>query len=158
MREHLARIVVGIDGSEHSHRALVWAVTEAARLGARLLVVHALRFEVSPTDPNALEATRQIGRVAQHVLDHEVAWACAGGAAAEGSLVCADPGRALVDLSADADLLVVGRRGQGRLAATLLGSVSSACVRHARCPVVVVPDAVRAGLAQNVERNDAKAG
>jgi nucleotide-binding universal stress UspA family protein len=49
------------------------------------------------------------------------------------------PAEALVDLSADADLLVVGSRGHGGFGELLLGSVSHAVALHAVCPVVIVP-------------------
>jgi nucleotide-binding universal stress UspA family protein len=137
---HRQRIVVGVDGSDPSHRALEWAVAEASRWGAGLTIVHAWRFGVAPSDPTIHEATRQIGRAAQQLLDDEIDFALRAGVDAAGSLVFDAPARALIQSSRDADLLVVGSRGRGAVAATLLGSVSQACVRHARCPVVVVPD------------------
>ena len=50
------------------------------------------------------------------------------------------PGPTLIDKSEDAELIVVGTDGRGALARGLLGSVSSALVRHAHCPVAVIHD------------------
>jgi nucleotide-binding universal stress UspA family protein len=69
-------------------------------------------------------------------VDHEVMFTREAGVDATGVL----DSRGLIDASGDADRLVVGSRGRGAVAAAMLGSVSQACVRHARCPVVVVPD------------------
>lgn len=57
------------------------------------------------------------------------------------------PAPTLIDLSSDADLLVVGSRGHGGFASMALGSVSLQCVLHARCPVTVV----RGGAPARVE-------
>ena len=147
MTQRPLRIVVGIDGSEPSRRALRWAVNEALKWHADLTVLHAWRFGSSPTDPLVpQDAIRRVGAAAQHLLDDEVAFAREAGAEAAGSLVFATAVRALVDASAAADLLVVGSRGRGAVGAALLGSVSQACVRHAHCPVVVVPDTATVAL------------
>lgn len=53
------------------------------------------------------------------------------------SLVQGDPRSALIKAGRNADLLIVGRRGHGRLAGLLIGSVSSYCIAHATCPVLV---------------------
>jgi nucleotide-binding universal stress UspA family protein len=50
-----------------------------------------------------------------------------------------DPAQKLAEAARDADLLVVGSRGHGHLRHAVLGSVSEGCVRHATCPVVVLP-------------------
>jgi len=52
-----------------------------------------------------------------------------------------DPRTALVAASASAELLVVGNRGHGPITEAILGSVSSYCVHHAACPVVVIREA-----------------
>ena len=138
MSEIRAVIVVGTDGSEGSVKALRWALRQAQATGAEVRVVL------------AWEITAPLGYVA--TVD-DVDWAgIAGKAVAEASAAEPDvlvpistevindnPSNVLVEASKDADLLVVGGRGHGRVLGMLLGSVSDHCTHHSHCPVVVVP-------------------
>jgi nucleotide-binding universal stress UspA family protein len=130
-------IVVGVDGSPHARRALTWAVQEALLRQGRCLLVHA--FDYSATAAGGGGAAGELAGTAQEVLDREAAFARDSGAAVEERLVAEQAADALLDASRDADLLVVGTRGRGALASVLLGSVSTAVVHQAACPVVVVP-------------------
>jgi nucleotide-binding universal stress UspA family protein len=138
-------IVVGIDGSDESKRALHWAVEEARLRGAKLLAVHAwsYQFTAGPdyapaADPDFLESLRQ---QADQVLDEALAEAGTAGVEIERTAVEGPPAATLVDAAEGADLLVVGSRGRGGFSGLLLGSVSQQAAHHAPCPVVIVPPA-----------------
>jgi len=134
-------VVVGVDGSDASIRALRQAVIQARAQQAVLRVVHAW-LPTYMMDPDALAGVDAtvFEKSAQAVLDdcldqvHEDTL----GLRVEPVLVADAPGRVLVRQSADASLVVVGSRGRGELAELMLGSVSHRCVHHAACPVAVV--------------------
>jgi nucleotide-binding universal stress UspA family protein len=127
-------IVVGVDGTELGSAALRWATDEAQRRGCPLRVVTVapapqLAHTTSQPQEWAYRAGEQtVAAAAQHPTVH-----------IRHRTVSGAPGRALVEASRDAALLVVGSRGAGMLARALLGSVSAYCVNHAHCPVVIVP-------------------
>ena len=133
-------VVVGVDGSAGSRRALRWAAAEARLRGATLRVVHAWTYLDQPEgtfNPAYGEDD------ARRVLDDEVA---ALGPDSEGLeiervTVCDLPSRALLDAAAGADLVVVGARGLGGFEGLLLGSVSQQVAQHAPCPSAIVRDA-----------------
>ena len=142
------KIVIGIDGSAHSSAALRWAADEAALRSARLEIVHAWSFVpvATPADsglvPMAwtdnvelLAVTRKAAEDAAAAQVEDVLGADHG---ATVSVVEGGPAEALLDAAKDADLLVVGNRGRGNLAAALLGSTSAKVADSAPCPVVVV--------------------
>jgi nucleotide-binding universal stress UspA family protein len=137
------RIVVGVDGSPPARRALSWALDQARRCGTGCLLVHAFDFGVAAGSPFGGRAFEQIQAAAQALLDEEVALARGSGVAVDGRLVMGPAAAGLVEVSKNALMLVVGSHGRGGLAGMVLGSVSTACVHHAHCPVVVIPPVER---------------
>jgi nucleotide-binding universal stress UspA family protein len=138
------RIVVGVDGSEGSREALVWAMQEAARRGVELDVVNAwMAAEVFvPAGPALVvdgDATKEASRSLLERMTGSLIEAVEPTAPrVELMPVAGTPAATLLRAARDADLLVVGARGVGGFRGLLLGSVSQQCVHHALCPVVVV--------------------
>jgi nucleotide-binding universal stress UspA family protein len=138
-------VVVGLDGSRASGAALAWAVDEARRRGARVTVV---RAHLAPLVDEVAEEAVLVwdqstdASYARSAFDATVDRVDAGGVAVERLLVADSPGPAIVAAAADADLVVVGSSGRGRVPKRLVGSVSLYVTHHAGCPVVVLPPAV----------------
>lgn len=156
MRIKAGTIVVGVDGSESSLRALAWAVEQARSEGRSLTLVHAIHA-VTPAYMDAAAVYPQEARDAlradgQQVLSaaHAEVERRAPGLDVHEVMRFEDPRELLLDLSRDAASIVLGSRGRGRLRSLLLGSVGVALVRHAHCPVVIhrpgYPGAVRNGI------------
>ncbi len=141
----MARIVVGVDGSPGSRRALEWAVAEARTRGAVLEAVMAWddpylgTMWTAPTsdvvDAEAIEQRRRKD------LDDVVDSTDASGLVApiERTFSTGSPAKVLLSVAAGADMLVVGTRGHGAFVGAVLGSVSHRVAAHAPCPVVIVP-------------------
>jgi nucleotide-binding universal stress UspA family protein len=141
------RIIVGVDGSEHSRRALEWAVAEASHSGATVEVLLAWtlldRPGGGPIDPDFGEAEARAAL--ERIVDETL-----GGARPTDLVLTAVndlAAKALLEASERAHLVVVGSRGLGGFRDLLLGSVSGQVVRHARCPVAVIPGPERAAHA-----------
>lgn len=141
----MSGVVVGIDGSRHSQRALEWAVREAAMRQLPLTVIYVYRSVAAywggaadfPKDGALAGKARGDAREATHK-----ALALAGDELPENVTVRAVNGLAaeeLIGASQTADMVVVGSRGTGGFARLLLGSVTSQVAHHAHCPVVVIP-------------------
>jgi nucleotide-binding universal stress UspA family protein len=149
----MGRIVVGVDGSEGSQRALRWAAEEALIRAVPLEVVHtydvrSTRTSLSPESPFGrdgwggrpadVDATvQEAAQHAQELVDRLVEDLRGVEVHAE-AVPSTDPARTLVERSRGADMLVVGSRGRGDVASLLLGSVSTSCAHHADCPVVII--------------------
>jgi nucleotide-binding universal stress UspA family protein len=139
-------IVVGVDGSAHSLKALEWALDESALRHAPLTVlavspaaasIFGLSAQHYPADQ---PDTAHVQDVTRKLVDEAVAGRPAGpGQPVTVRAVSGLPADELVRASAEADLLVVGARGAGGFSRLLLGSVSTQVSHHAQCPVVIVP-------------------
>jgi nucleotide-binding universal stress UspA family protein len=144
MRTIQGTIVVGVDGSDGSKRALRWATAQAAAEHRPLTMVHAIGTVTAAYLDAAVIDVRQ----AQQAL-HDSAHSLLADArrdverwAPEVEVVdlleVGDIRELLLQLSEGSAMVVVGSRGRGPVRSLLLGSVGVALVRHAHCPVVVV--------------------
>lgn len=135
------RIVVGVDGSEQSKEALRWTARQAELIGGSVEAVTA--WELPGThygwvpDP---EDVAEFNTQCRETLDKTIDDVLGSEPAIEVRRFVrrGEPAAVLLGMAKDAELLVVGNRGHGAFVGALLGSVSSRCVQHASCPVVVV--------------------
>lgn len=139
----MGKIVVGVDGSDHSVHALTWAVNEAKLRNAVLCPVTTFSigfistgYEIALPDIADMKAATQT--MLDAALDTVRETVDFGDLVVEPMVLEGHPGERLIALSDDADLVVVGSRGRGGFVGALMGSVTTNVVHHAKCPVVVV--------------------
>lgn len=138
----MSTILVGVDESPGSAAALRWAVAAGEARGWPVRAVLAWNYLEQhhgpgrPTEFDPAYGEPQAMIALDETLEHVLGEATAGNV--ERRLVNDHAGRALVELASDEDLLVVGARGLGAIRSMVLGSVSTYCLNHARCPVAVV--------------------
>ena len=138
-------IIVGVDGSGHSQRALEWAMNEAAIRHAPLsvLTVHPAivgYYGGVVTSPQDVELTGQAQAAVQAEADKVLAGL--NGPHPESVIVKAVHGfpvEELINASKEADMIVLGSRGVGGFTRLMLGSTAGQVVQHAHCPVLIVP-------------------
>jgi nucleotide-binding universal stress UspA family protein len=135
------KIVVGVDGSPSSKRALRWAVRQGQLTGCPVEAMTAWEYPTAifgwaPSLPADYDLAAEAGRALDAAVDDALGASQAlevRRAVKEGQ-----PALVLVEASHDASLLVVGSRGHGAFVGMLIGSVSEHCVANAHCPVVVI--------------------
>lgn len=142
----MSGIIVGVDGSDHSRRALRWALNEAAlrHTSLTVLTVHQVMAgfwggAVSYPEDHVL--TQHARKSAQEETD--LALDQLGTQSPPPSVsvlaVIGLPAEELLQAAQDADMIVVGSRGAGGFKKLLVGSVTSQVAHHAHCPVVIIP-------------------
>ncbi len=130
-------ILVAYSGDESRH-ALEWAATHAIRTNNTLTVLTVINLPRNLYD-ETMGIPPEFTEAAQEVLNGAVALAHELGVEnVETSIGYRDITAAIVEMSREADLVVVGNRGRGETASALLGSVAYAVTSHAACPVVVI--------------------
>ncbi|MCP2262341.1 Nucleotide-binding universal stress protein, UspA family [Streptoalloteichus tenebrarius] len=137
-------VVVGVDGSASSLRALRAAAEEARLRGCALHVVRAWTLRTAPRPPDCPPgAVPSLAEYSDYVREQteELVTEQLGaepGIPVRVHAIHSPSPQGLIAASTHAALLVVGHRGRGGFAGLVLGSVADQCVRHARCPVLVV--------------------
>lgn len=141
-------VIIGIDGSPQSVLALGWACRRAQTCGDLVRAICVWSLTASGEDWMMQTGAKALGqRRAERVLREAVEAVRRDHPAAEVETLVVEGSAAhvLIEMSAGADMLVVGSRGLGGFSGLLLGSVSQQCVHHAHCPVTVVRQAGHEG-------------
>lgn len=144
---HHGKVVVGVDGSDSSRRALRFALRHALLTGSSVEVVNSWEVPL-PQDAESLAADAEA--MHEEVFDRQSEEIVAGVLAevvddqTEDLDISAvrmqdDPVEALTRASRDADLIVVGSRGRGGVRGLIMGSTSQGVLHHAKVPVAVLP-------------------
>ncbi|WP_199434662.1 universal stress protein [Qaidamihabitans albus] len=135
-------VVVGVDGTDASLRALEWAIEEAQLRGC---AVHAVTvWSVDPARDIAGTSPAEARETHQQQLTRSVAKVIDGRTGLPQilpRLIESTPTAGLVEAAEGAALLVLASHGGERLRKFFVGSVSAGCARHATVPVVLVPPA-----------------
>jgi nucleotide-binding universal stress UspA family protein len=136
-----SKIVVGVDGSDGSDRAVAEATEVAKRDGASVVLVHVVERIAAKGDMAPLHADEP---AVKERVDKQAADLRDAGVDADvrfESIILGGPARSIADVAAEtgADLIVVGTRGHSALAGVFLGSVTQKLLHLASCPVLCVP-------------------
>jgi nucleotide-binding universal stress UspA family protein len=132
-------VVVGVDGSQGSARALAWALREARDRQVPLRVVTAWAWDGAAATGSGVSTARQARQLQEALVRAVLAGFPGALPQLSAELVQGDAASALIERSRGADLLVLGSRGLGSRTEAVVGCVADACLRHGGCPVVVIP-------------------
>jgi len=141
-----SRILVALDGSDYSLKALNFAVDLARKYQSQLVLVHVVMrqiYAINPPEAGILAGTaivRELEAEGKVILAKGEETVRAQGLPAEIRLRQGVPAEELLRAAGEekADLMVLGSRGLSQVKAFLLGSVSDKVSHHAKCPVLIV--------------------
>jgi nucleotide-binding universal stress UspA family protein len=141
-----SRILVGLDGSDYSLKALEFAIDLAKKYNSQLVLVHVVMrqiYAINPPEAGILAGTaivRELEAEGKAILAKGEEIVKAQGLPVEARLRQGVPAEELLRATVDekADLIVLGSRGLSEVRAFLLGSVSDKVSHHAKCPTLIV--------------------
>ena len=136
----MARIVVGVDRSEHAERAVRRAVEEARLRGASLQVAYVAPERSMLADPVLMPSppSAELEAAGRALIDELLDGVDTGDVEVERVVRIGNAARALCKVAEGAELVVVGSRGMGGFRGLMVGSVTQQVVAHAPCPILVV--------------------
>jgi nucleotide-binding universal stress UspA family protein len=134
-------VLVGVDGSPASDAAIAFAYRAAAQRGVPLVAVHTWQdFPIEPAVWPLIDWDDVETEARETLAKQMIGWGAQCPDVSTRQVVTMDrPAQTLLELSAEAQLVVVGSRGRGGVDGMALGSVGHAVIHHAQCPVAVVP-------------------
>jgi nucleotide-binding universal stress UspA family protein len=135
-------VLVGVDGSDNSRKALRWAAAEAQEHGADLVVLNVWEHTIPPPAGSLSVSEHYVPEPSQQTTDQllqEIKEVLGDDPPllVQPRVKQGNPAKVLIEESADADLLVVGTRGHGGFGGLVLGSVSQHVAAYAKCSVTV---------------------
>jgi nucleotide-binding universal stress UspA family protein len=141
-----SKILVGLDGSDYSLKALAFAIDLAKKYQSQLVLVHVVMrqiYAINPPEAGVLAGTavvRELEANGKVILTKGEETVKAQGIPVETRLRQGVPAEELLRAASDekADLMVLGSRGLSQVRAFFLGSVSDKVSHHARCPTLIV--------------------
>jgi nucleotide-binding universal stress UspA family protein len=147
MTEAITRILVPVDFSAHSEKAVRYATTLASRLGARVSLLHVVEdpfvtgaWRAEAFVPNMPELLDELIRVAQAQISELKTRLASQGVVVETAVITGQPARSIVEHASTGgfDLIVMGTHGRTGLSHTLVGSIAERVVQRAPCAVLTV--------------------
>ncbi|MGH3386428.1 MAG: universal stress protein [Nocardioidaceae bacterium] len=137
-------IAVGYDGSENSGHAARWAAEWAQKVGCDVHAVRTWTLSTAPRpaswEPGYVPPMADFEGAVLEALQHDIeALKLPDDVTVLCHVVHGAAGRRLVEVSERVELLVLASRGRGGFRELVLGSTADQVVRHAHCPVVVIP-------------------
>jgi nucleotide-binding universal stress UspA family protein len=140
---HIRTILVALDGSAPSERALAMAEDLAAAYSARLILTTVLERQVllAGEFTTLQDPTPEAQKVVRNELEQKVSALTARGRRAETCVAVGEPCATLLELAGryEADVILTGRSGKGAVARVVLGSVTTSLLHRSTKPILVVP-------------------